>query len=149
MIPLAQACDFKGSRGDGVHIWKETERAEIRAELDAAYFHLYGIEREDAEYMLSTFTNTGLIPEATRSQQFSGAPEVRVRWFLSSSIGSSVLDRRAKQLLSTLSGRRRSRCTPPFRPGPRHTASQRLPQLTNAPRPTTSISKRPAHGGKF
>lgn len=71
MIPLAKASNFKGSRGDGVHIWKESERAEIRAELDAAYFHLYGIAREDAEYMLSTFTNTGLIPEDDRdSQQF-------------------------------------------------------------------------------
>ncbi|MEK7732133.1 MAG: hypothetical protein AAB363_09795, partial [Planctomycetota bacterium] len=70
-IPLAKACEFKGSRGDGVHIWKEQERAAIRAELDAAYFHLYGIEREDAEYMLSTFSNTGLVPEDERgSQQF-------------------------------------------------------------------------------
>jgi hypothetical protein len=71
MIPLAQACGFKGSRGDGVHIWKDAERAEIRAELDAAYFHLYGIERADAEYMLSTFTNTGLAPKDEHaSQQF-------------------------------------------------------------------------------
>jgi hypothetical protein len=69
MIPLAKACDFKGSRGDGVHIWKDSERAVLRAELDAAYFHLYGIEREDAEYMLSTFTNTGLMPDAERDAQ--------------------------------------------------------------------------------
>jgi hypothetical protein len=69
MIPLAQACDFKGSRGDGVHIWKEAERTEIRAELDAAYFHLYGVEREEAEYMLSTFTNTGLAPEGEGGSQ--------------------------------------------------------------------------------
>jgi hypothetical protein len=65
MIPLANACDFKGSRGDGVHIWKEQERFTLRAELDAAYFHLYGVEREDAEYMLSTFSSTGFVkPEA-------------------------------------------------------------------------------------
>jgi len=69
MIPLAKACEFKGSRGDGVHIWKESERAALRAELDAAYFHLYGIEREDAEYMLSTFTNTGLVPQDQRGSQ--------------------------------------------------------------------------------
>jgi hypothetical protein len=25
------------------------------ADLDAAYFHLYGIDRDDAEYILSTF----------------------------------------------------------------------------------------------
>jgi type I restriction-modification system DNA methylase subunit len=61
MIPLAQACGFKGSRGDGVHIWKDTERFTLRAELDAAYFILYGIERADVEYMLSTFTNTGFV----------------------------------------------------------------------------------------
>ena len=66
MIPLAKACDFKGSRGDGVHIWKEEERAKLRAELDAAYFHLYGIARDDVEYILSTFTNTGVLPEEER-----------------------------------------------------------------------------------
>ncbi len=69
MIPLAKACGFKGSRGDGVHIWKEDERAAIRAELDAAYFHLYGVQREDAEYMLSTFSSTGLIPKEERGSQ--------------------------------------------------------------------------------
>jgi hypothetical protein len=69
MIPLAKACGFKGSRGDGVHIWKEQERAEIRAELDAAYFHLYGIERDDVEYILTTFSNTGLLPEDQRRGQ--------------------------------------------------------------------------------
>jgi len=75
MIPLAKACGFKGSRGDGVHLWKEAERAEIRAELDAAYFHLYEIERDDAQYMLSTFTNTGFVPESERgSQQFLWNP---------------------------------------------------------------------------
>jgi hypothetical protein len=52
MIPLAEAAGFK----EKVHKWKEPERAELRAELDAAYFHLYGITRDDAEYILSTFT---------------------------------------------------------------------------------------------
>ena len=66
MIPLAKACGFKGSRGDCVHIWKEAERAQLRAELDAAYFHLYGIERDEVEYILSTFTNTGLAPKEQR-----------------------------------------------------------------------------------
>ncbi len=73
MKPLAEACGFKGSRGDGVHIWNEAERAQVRAELDAAYFHLYGISREDAEYILTTFTNTGLVAEENRSSQ-------RVMW---------------------------------------------------------------------
>jgi|GEM_PF-274544 len=66
MIPLANACGFTGGRGDGVHLWKEKERAELRAELDAAYFILYGIQRADAEYMLSTFTSTGYLPPDER-----------------------------------------------------------------------------------
>jgi hypothetical protein len=84
MIPLATACGFQGSRGDGVHVWKEAERAEIRAELDAAYFHLYGIERDDAEYILSTFSNTGLLPEDSRGSQ-------QVLWSPGSA-GQAVLD---------------------------------------------------------
>lgn len=36
-------------------IWDPARRAVLRAELDAAFFHLYGMEREDAEYILSTF----------------------------------------------------------------------------------------------
>ncbi len=51
MRPLAQAADFK----EGVHKWKEPERAQLRAELDAAYFILYGISHDDAAYILSTF----------------------------------------------------------------------------------------------
>ncbi len=27
----------------------------LRAELDGAFFHLYGIERDDVDYILSTF----------------------------------------------------------------------------------------------
>ncbi|MGD9688157.1 MAG: DNA methyltransferase [Phycisphaerales bacterium] len=84
MIPLAKACEFKGSRGDGVHIWKEQERASIRAELDAAYFLLYGIERDDAEYMLSTFTGTGFIHPEDRP---AGGPA-----WVRGSIGEAVLD---------------------------------------------------------
>jgi len=84
MIPLAKACGFKGSRGDGVHVWKEAERAVLRAELDAAFFHLYGVEREDAAYMLSTFSKAGFIPPAERA---AGEPEWRP-----GSIGEAVLD---------------------------------------------------------
>lgn len=52
MLPLAKAAGFK----EGVHKWKEEERAELMAELDAAYFHLYELSRDDAEYVLSTFS---------------------------------------------------------------------------------------------
>jgi hypothetical protein len=36
-------------------IWNPDRRAVIRAELDAAFFHLYGIERDDVDYILGTF----------------------------------------------------------------------------------------------
>ena len=32
--------------------WDENRRFEMRAELDAAFFHLYGIERGDMEYIM-------------------------------------------------------------------------------------------------
>ncbi|MFD5491401.1 Eco57I restriction-modification methylase domain-containing protein [Streptomyces sp. NPDC127091] len=35
--------------------WDEDRRSVIRAELDALFFHLYGISREDADYILETF----------------------------------------------------------------------------------------------
>ena len=54
MRPLAEACGFKA----GVHKWRADERAQLMAELDAAYFHLYGLDRDDVEYVLSTFTGT-------------------------------------------------------------------------------------------
>jgi hypothetical protein len=51
MLPLAQAADFK----PGIVKWKEAERDQLRAELDAAYFRLYGIDDDDIEYILGTF----------------------------------------------------------------------------------------------
>jgi hypothetical protein len=35
--------------------WDEERRFLLRSELDAAYFHLYGIERDDVDYILDTF----------------------------------------------------------------------------------------------
>jgi len=51
MRPLAEAAEFK----PGVVKWKEEERAQLRAELDAAYFRLYGIGDDDIQYILRTF----------------------------------------------------------------------------------------------
>ena len=36
-------------------VWDEEARRHLRARLDALYFHLYGLTKEDAEYVLSTF----------------------------------------------------------------------------------------------
>ena len=35
--------------------WDEEARRHLRARLDALYFHLYGLDRDDAAYILSTF----------------------------------------------------------------------------------------------
>jgi hypothetical protein len=51
MRPLAEAAGFS----EGVHRWDELERARIVAELDAAYFLLYRIDRDDVEYILGSF----------------------------------------------------------------------------------------------
>jgi hypothetical protein len=51
MIPLAEAAGFKPT----VHKWNPAERLDLMSELDAAYFLLYGIERNDVEYILTTF----------------------------------------------------------------------------------------------
>jgi len=64
-IPLSQACDFNPKDGSKhgsspfVWKWKEQGRVELRAQLDAAYFHVHGISREDAAYILSTFQTSG------------------------------------------------------------------------------------------
>ncbi|MHB1156902.1 MAG: hypothetical protein ACYC26_08695 [Phycisphaerales bacterium] len=58
-LPLAEACDFKTGNFRGykgrLHKWDPTDRIQLMAELDAAYFILYGIDRDDAQYILSTF----------------------------------------------------------------------------------------------
>ena len=35
--------------------WDEERRTIIRAELDAAYFHLYGLDRDEAEHVMDSF----------------------------------------------------------------------------------------------
>jgi len=44
-------CGYETSR----LVWDSARRFLIRCELDAAYFHLYGIERDDVDYIMETF----------------------------------------------------------------------------------------------
>ena len=59
MLPLAEACGFSAGsfkECDGkLNKWNERERGQLMAELDAAYFILYGLDRDDSQYILSTF----------------------------------------------------------------------------------------------
>ena len=51
MAPFARDLGYDGPP----FIWDEEERRHLRARLDALYFHLYGLSREDAGYVLETF----------------------------------------------------------------------------------------------
>ena len=51
MAPFARDLGYDGDP----FIWDEEERRHLRARLDALYFHLYGLSRDDAEYVLDTF----------------------------------------------------------------------------------------------
>ena len=51
MAPFARDLDFDGPP----FTWDEEERRHLHARLDALYFHLYGLSRDEADYVLSTF----------------------------------------------------------------------------------------------
>jgi hypothetical protein len=51
MTPLARDLGDTGAPFP----WDEDRRALLRAELDAFFFHLYGIERDDVDYVMETF----------------------------------------------------------------------------------------------
>lgn len=49
--PFAQDCGWPGPP----YRWDEERRFLLRCEVDAAFFHLYGLNREDTAYVLDTF----------------------------------------------------------------------------------------------
>ena len=51
MAPFARDLGYTGSP----FVWDAEERRHLRARLDALYFHLYGLSRDDAGYILDTF----------------------------------------------------------------------------------------------
>ena len=51
MAPFARDLGYGGPP----FIWNQEERRHLRARLDALYFHLYGLSRKDAAYILDTF----------------------------------------------------------------------------------------------
>nr|WP_246035678.1 hypothetical protein [Dictyobacter kobayashii] len=48
---FAKDCGYSGPPFQ----WDEERRFLLRCELDAAYFHLYGIQRDDVDYIMETF----------------------------------------------------------------------------------------------
>lgn len=54
--------------------WDEERRFLLRAELDAAYFHLYGLERDDVEHVMDSF------PIVRRRDEARYDGEYRTKW---------------------------------------------------------------------
>jgi len=100
MKPLAEAAGFDPP----VHKWKADERAEMLAELDAAYFPLYGIDRADAEYILSAFQ--GMKDESTAAP--SRTPPRRPRRFWKRSTGC----RPRSRIVRGKTNRHENECSP-------------------------------------
>ncbi|QNP69615.1 N-6 DNA methylase [Streptomyces roseirectus] len=97
--------------------WNEERRAQIRAELDALFFHLYGITRDDTAYILDTFN-------VTRDNDIKAHGEYRTKNLI-----LAEYDRMAaagltieNPLTEGESGTYRSTLTPPPGQGPRHPA---------------------------
>ena len=51
LVPFGRDCGHNGPP----FRWDEARRFLLRCELDAAFLHLYGINRDDAAYILDTF----------------------------------------------------------------------------------------------
>ena len=51
MEPFARDLGYEGEP----FVWNDEDRRHLRARLDALYFHLYGLSREDAAYVMDTF----------------------------------------------------------------------------------------------
>ena len=51
MEPFARDLGYEGPP----FVWNDEDRRHLRARLDALYFHLYGLSREDAAYVMDTF----------------------------------------------------------------------------------------------
>ncbi|WP_033281926.1 Eco57I restriction-modification methylase domain-containing protein [Streptomyces sp. NRRL F-525] len=99
--------------------WNEARRAQLRAELDAYFFHLYGVSREDTDYILESFQteNGGL-----KNNEISKYGEYRTKRLV-----LAEYDRMAKAGLTmetplTDGVNYTSTLTPPPGHGPRHSA---------------------------
>ncbi len=102
--------------------WNEDRRGVIRSELDAYFFHLYGITRDDTSYILDTFN-------VTRDNDMKAHGEYRTKNLI-----LAEYDRMAgagltleNPLTESESGTYRSTLTPPPGQGPRHTARRSDP----------------------
>jgi hypothetical protein len=117
MTPLARDL---GDEGEPFR-WDENRRAQLRAGLDAYFFHLYGISREDTDYILESFQSES---GGLKNNEIAKFGEYRTKRLV-----LAEYDRMAaagltleNPLVEGESGNYRSTLTPPPGHGPRHSA---------------------------
>ena len=90
--------------------WDEERRILMRAELDAAYFHLYGLEGDEVEHVMDSF-------EALRRREEKQLDEFRTKRL--------ILERYDAMAEATRTGRAyQTVLDPPPGQGPRHEAKR-------------------------
>ncbi|MFM9695505.1 Eco57I restriction-modification methylase domain-containing protein [Streptomyces europaeiscabiei] len=115
MTPLARDL---GDEGEPFQ-WDEDRRAHLRAELDAYFFHLYGISRDDTDYILESFKSES---GGLKNNEIAKFGEYRTKRLV-----LAEYDRMAaagltleSPLTEGVSGTYRSPLNPPPGHGPRH-----------------------------
>ncbi|MFI2212412.1 Eco57I restriction-modification methylase domain-containing protein [Streptomyces sp. NPDC020141] len=119
---MTQLARDLGDEGKPFH-WNEDRRVQLRAQLDAYFFHLYGISRDDTDYVLETFQSQS---GGLKNNEIAKFGEYRTKRLV-----LAEYDRMAAAGLTletpldeTDSGTYRSTLTPPPGQGPRHPARQ-------------------------
>ncbi|MFH8483963.1 Eco57I restriction-modification methylase domain-containing protein [Streptomyces longisporoflavus] len=115
MAPFAQDLGDTGSP----FRWDKYRRAIIRAELDALFFHLYGITRDDVSYILDTFPIVKRKDEAAHGT-YRTRDLILAEYDRMAAAGLTL----ETPLDESESGTYRSTLNPPPGQGPRHPARQ-------------------------
>lgn len=76
LTPLARELGFEGEPFE----WDTARRFDLRCELDAAFFHLYGLSRDEAAYVLETFPIVRRHDERDHGGQFVTRDRVLVHF---------------------------------------------------------------------
>lgn len=115
MTPLARDL---GDEGEPFQ-WDEDRRAQLRAELDAYFFHLYGISREDTDYILESFQSES---GGLKNNEIAKFGEYRTKRLVLAEYDHMAAAGLALEnpLTEGESGTYRSTLTPPPGQGPRH-----------------------------
>ncbi|MEU1507091.1 DNA methyltransferase [Kitasatospora sp. NPDC005748] len=118
MVPLARDL---GDEGEPFR-WDENRRAQLRGELDAYFFHLYGISREDTDYILESFqTESGGLKnnEIAKYGEYRTKRLVLAEYDRMAAAGLTL----ENPLIEGEAGTYRSTLNPPPGQGPRHPAA--------------------------